>query len=353
MKKAGIVMLICAIVSFTVLACKKGGSGGGDNAGGGTTNPPDNPVVTAPNTPFKTLNYLYSISGTKTIAGIHNREPNSSPAAWTEQAHTVTGKYPGLWSGDFLFEADNIANRQTMINEAVNQWNKGSIVQLMWHACNPASGEPCGFYDKGVLSKMTDQQWNDLLTDGTSINTQWRAMVDEVCVYLQQLKDKNIEVLFRPLHEMNQGNFWWGGRPGPNGTRKLYQNLHDYITKTKGLTNIVWVWDVQDFNTLNDDVNAYNPGNDYWDIAALDVYDGSGYTMAKYNAMVKVAGTKPIAIGECAKLPTVTDLKNQPKWTFFMSWSELTFSSNTNTEVSTLYNAGNVITLDKMPGWNK
>ncbi|WP_210463356.1 glycoside hydrolase family 26 protein [Rufibacter roseolus] len=311
---------------------------------------PEIPVVT-PQTPFKTLNYLYSISGSKTVSGIHNREPNATPARWTEEMKTVTGKYSGLWSGDFLFQADNINNRQIMVNEAWNQWKKGAIVNIMWHACNPAMSQPCGWDANGVLSKLTDAQWTELVTDGTPLNAKWKAMMDEVSVHLQFLEDKGVEVLWRPLHEMNQGNFWWGGRPGANGTRKLYQITHDYMTKTKGLTNLIWVWDVQDFSTLENDLVNYNPGEGYWDIAALDFYDGSGFSQGKYNAMVKAAKGKPIAIGECERLPTVEDLTYQPKWTFFMGWSELVFERNTAAEMKALQTSSKVITLDEMPGW--
>jgi hypothetical protein len=65
----------------------------------------------APPATFRTLRFLDSISGLKTVAGIHNREPNAAPATWTDSIHSSTGKYPGLWSGDFLFEQDNINNR--------------------------------------------------------------------------------------------------------------------------------------------------------------------------------------------------------------------------------------------------
>ena len=37
------------------------------------------------------LKYLYSISGTKTLAGQHNREPNAEPVKWTEYIHQTTG----------------------------------------------------------------------------------------------------------------------------------------------------------------------------------------------------------------------------------------------------------------------
>ena len=317
------------------------------------TTPPPPAQADTVKTPFKSLNYLYSISGKKTLAGIHNREPNATPARWTEEIKTTTGKYPALWSGDFLFQADNINNRQLMINEAVKQWNSGAVINIMWHACNPANTEPCGWDDgKGVQSDLTDAQWTELCTDGSPLNKKWKSMIDEVCVYLQQLEDKGVEVLWRPLHEMNQGVFWWGGRPGANGTRRLWQLMHDYMTKDKGLSNLVWVWDIQDFSSLANDVNSYNPGADYFDIAALDVYDdGSGYSQAKYEAMVKAAGGKPMAIGECQRLPTAVELRGQPKWVFFMGWSELTFSKNTEAEIKALYSAENILTLDKMPGW--
>lgn len=347
MKRIYLSVLALLIIGIAFFACKKNSKG--DNI---PAKPPEDTSATEiPNTPFKALNYLYSISGKKTVAGIHNREPNATPAAWSDKVYSTTGKYPGLWSGDFLFQQDNINNRQIMINEAMNQWKRGALVNIMWHACNPARSEPCGYDSNGVLSSMTDEEWNELITDGTALNIIWKSMMDEVCVYLQQLKDKNVEVLWRPFHEMNQRSFWWGGRPGPNGTRKLYQLMHDYMTKTKGLTNLIWVWDLQDFGTLDSDVTVYNPGDDYWDVAALDIYDGSGYTMAKYNTMVNAAKGKPIAIGECQKLPTAAQLKAQPKWTFFMGWSELEFSNNTDTEIKNLHTASNVITLDEMPGW--
>ncbi len=305
-----------------------------------------------PPTGFKTLDYLYKIAGNKTISGIHNREPNSEPAQWTDQIFATTGKYPGLWSGDFLFQEENINDRQTMINEALNQWKKGAIVNLMWHACNPSLNEPCGWNDQGVLSHMSDAQWNELLTDGTAINTKWKSMMDDVATHLQFLEDNNVEVLWRPLHEMNQGAFWWGGRPGANGTRKLYQLTHDYFTKTKGLDNLIWVWDVQDFETLATDVFNYNPGDEYWDVLALDFYDGgTGYSTQKYTTIGNAAKGKPIAIGECQELPTIAELIAQKKWTFFMSWSELTFDHNSEEEIKTLYKGQYIHTLDEMPGW--
>jgi mannan endo-1,4-beta-mannosidase len=49
------------------------------------------------------LKIISRISGKQTLFGMHNREPNSKPAKWTNEVFKVTGQYPALWSGDFLF----------------------------------------------------------------------------------------------------------------------------------------------------------------------------------------------------------------------------------------------------------
>ena len=99
--------------------------------------------------------------------------------------------------------------------------------------------------------------------------------------------------LWRPLHEMNQGAFWWGGRPAD--TKRLWQISYNYMKNTKGLTNLVWGWDVQDSTTdLAGVVRDYNPGSQYWDVALLDVYDGRGYTQQNYE-MSLVESRLPLA----------------------------------------------------------
>ncbi|MBN2393794.1 MAG: glycoside hydrolase [Anaerolineae bacterium] len=298
-------------------------------------------------TGFKTLDYLYSISGERTLAGQHNREPNAQPALWTEYIKETTGKYPALWSGDFLFQQENIDDRWTMIYEAERQWNNGAVINLMWHACPPDEGEPCD-WDPGVLNApLDDEQWEALLTDGTDLNARWKTRMDDIAVYLQYLEDKGVEVLFRPLHEMNQGKFWWGGRPGPEGTAKLYRYVHDYFTQVKGLSNLIWVWDMQDLSRGFED---YNPGDDYWDVFAFDIYD-QGFNSSWYMYILPIVGDKPIAIGECAKLPSSAVLASQPRWVFFMPWAELVKAANSTEAIQTLYNNPRIITRDEMPGW--
>lgn len=296
---------------------------------------------------LQTLDFIKGISGKKTIAGQHNKEPNAKPAMWTEFIKETTGKYPGLWSGDFLFQQENIDERWTMIYEAKKQWDNGAVINLMWHACSPVNGEPCD-WNPGILNDLlSDDQWTELVTEGTPLNSKWKLRMDDIAIYLQYLEDNGVEVLFRPLHEMNQALFWWGGRSGENGTAKLYRIIHDYFTKTKGLSNLIWVWDMQD---LSRDIEAYNPGEEYWDIFGFDIYD-KGYDVSWYNYLLPIVGDKPMAIGECSNLPDEEVLAQQPRWVFFMPWAELVKERNTEEEIIKIYNDKRVLSLEEMPGW--
>lgn len=281
--------------------------------------------------PADVVNHLKSISGNHTVTGQHNREPNSQPSKWTAKVHDITGVYPGLWGGDFLFAADDVANRQTMVNQAKTEWKNGSLPTLTWHVCPPTRGSTCGWDPgAGIQDDLSDSQWSQLVTDGTALNTAWKRRLDEAVPYLQQLKDAGVPALFRPVHEMNDGWSWWGGRPGANGSRKLYQITHDYLKNTKGLTNLVWVWNVKDVDAAG--MASYYPGDAYVDVVSLDVWSAGFPAAAYYQALQSIAGSKPLALAEVGKVPTPAQIASQPKWTYFMVWAECLTDPAYNTE---------------------
>jgi len=292
----------------------------------------------------KVLDYLSSISGSKTVAGQHNRK-NADPTRWTREIQEVTGKRPLLWGGDFLFEAEDIRHRGTMIEEAKRQWASGALVTLMWHPCPPTMGEPCD-WDRDIQSHLRDDQWNELVTSGTNLNARWKARLDTVIPYLEDLRNNGVEVLFRPVHEMNDGWSWWGGRPGKKGSQALYRITHDYLVNEKGLTNLIWVWNVKDNDIQG--IQEYYPGDGYVDVASLDVYV-NGYTRENYDAMIGVAHGKPISIGECQDLPSPDVLAKQPRWAWFMGWSELVFKQNPTEKIRGIYDDRRVLTLGARP----
>jgi mannan endo-1,4-beta-mannosidase len=296
-----------------------------------------------PATKAQLISFLNSISGQSTLSGQHNREPNSDPTRYTRVAQAITGQTPGLWGGDFLFEAADVNARQTMINEAIRQWQGGSVVSLTWHMCPPTIGPTCSWNEAGILGSLTDGQWNQLITNGSSLNNAWKNRLNEVVPYLRQLQNAGVPALWRPIHEMNEGWSWWGGRPGANGSRRLYQITYDYLTTTHGLNNLVWVWNVKDVNMGS--IGDYWPGASFVDVASLDVWVKMAPSTSDYQTMLNIAGGKPIALAEIGRVPSPTLMNTQPRWTWWMIWAEwLTDPAyNNNTAVQQSYSAPRVL----------
>ncbi len=339
-----VVALFCLATSF---ADAQGTAPAAPNTGGEVHSATAATLAPAATSLNPVLEYLKAISGHAVVAGIHNREPNSRPSMQTDHLMEEVGVRPALWSGDFLFKPDDVNARWAMIYECEHQWKKGSLVQLMFHVAPPTMGEGCA-WEGGIISHLSDDEWHDLITEGGLLNKIWKRRLDEYARYIDYLQSVGVIVLLRPFHEMNQHRFWWGGRPGADGTASLYRLTHDYLNNTKGLKNIVWVWDMQD---MSRDFSDYNPGESYWDIFAFDIY-ADGYAQNWYDYVTSVVPEKPIIIGECAHVPTVEVLTAQPRWCAFMTWSELTFTENTLAQLKETYHADKVVTADKLPHFN-
>ncbi|MFJ5611300.1 glycosyl hydrolase [Streptomyces sp. NPDC093221] len=307
------------------------------------TSPPQ-ASATGASTPDAVIGYLHQISGNHVISGVHNKEPLSQPSAYTAQAHSITGKWAGLWGGEFGFRPDDVANRQTMIDQAKTEWANGSLVNLTWHMCRPDVAT-CDF-DTGPNpikgSHLSDPEWSQLVTDGSMLNTDYKRKLDQVVPYFQQLKDAGIPVLFRPLHEMNEGWAWWGGKTGAAGSARLFQITHDYL-ESKGLDNIIWVWNVKDIDGGAAHVADYYPGDAYVDVASLDPWVHGSASTEWYQAIVNQAHGKPVSLAEVGTVPTPAQLAAQPLWTWFMIWSDYLTSANTAAGLQTTFNTSRVL----------
>ena len=140
----------------------------------------------------------------------------------------------------------------------------GFIITIMWHAVPPTEEEPVEFR-KSIQSHITDEQWQDLITPGTAINERWKSQVDVIAFFLKQLKYADVPVLWRPYHEINGNFFWWNGRPGENGTKKLYRMLYDRLVNFHKLNNLIWVYNC---NEIRGDtwplIQAFIPAMTWW-----------------------------------------------------------------------------------------
>jgi mannan endo-1,4-beta-mannosidase len=292
------------------------------------------------------LAYFYSISGKATIAGQHNF-PNVG-ARWTDMAYDLTGKYPGLFGGDFGFSAgedkDSVLSRPAMIAEAERQYRNGAVITITWHEVWPTDDEPVSFKDS-VQGHLTDAQWKELLTPGSPLNLRWRAQVDVIAGYLKQLQDARVPVLFRPYHEMSGNWFWWGGRPGRDGSSALYRQIYTRFVNVHHLDNLLWVWNANTPNGINaGSIEDYYPGAQYADLLSEDVY--GEFKEKYYSDILALAGGKPIALAEVGGLPSPEVLQKQPRWTYFMCWSEYIQEHNPVDLVNAVYHAPMVLTRE-------
>jgi mannan endo-1,4-beta-mannosidase len=288
------------------------------------------------------LHYLNTISGKYTITGQHNYLNEGS--RWTDRTYDLTGKYPGLYGVDFGFSAgddkDSILGRPEMVEEIERQYRNGSVIAVTWHEVRPTDDEPVTFHDS-VQAHLTDFEWKELLTPGTNLNKRWCAQVDVIAGYLAQLRDAHVAVLFRPYHEMNGTWFWWGWRPGKNGSAALYRQLYDRLVNLHKLDNLVWVWNVNAPSQNAGPFADYFPGAEYVDVLSVDNY--GEFKQSFYDDILALAGDKPVALAEVGTVPALEVFQQQPKWTYFMIWAGLTEPLNSLDKLQQVFDAPSML----------
>ena len=315
---------VLTVVLPLAIVCR---AAGGDAAAVEPVTPNASPEVRA------LLQVLHDLSGHYTLTGQHNY-PNTRSRN-SEFAARYIGKTPAIFASDWGFaktgDTDSYLARPDIVQEAIRQHQRGSLVAMCWHAVPPTADEPVTFRPlpgsdpnklASVQGKLTDEQFKDLLTPGTPLYEHWCAQVDVIAGFLKQLQDAHVPVLWRPYHEMNGDWFWWAGRRGDRGTTVLYRQLFDRLANHHQLNNLVWVWSVDRPSKPERQFADFFPGRDYFDIAALDVYH-SDFSQSYYDTLRHLAGRKPVALAEVGPPPTLDVLEKQPRWTWWMLWAEM------------------------------
>jgi hypothetical protein len=116
-----------------------------------------------------------------------------------------------------------------------------------------------------------------------------------------------------------------------------YVNVHH-------LDNLVWVWNVNTPGGSAGSIADYYPGPQYVDILTIDIY--GSFNPDYYASMLALADGKPIALGEVGAAPTPEILAAQPRWAYFMVWSNLVDFSNKPDALTVLYHSPQALTRD-------
>jgi len=328
------------------------------------------------------LNFLAGEYGKRIISG-------QMDTSWTinkkmdmiSRVYNDTGRYPAIKGFDLIQLPYNYApfyGGIEQIDEAVEWWegkNNGErllpdrpdthgIVTFCWHW---RAGGKNAFYTKKTGFRIP---WkNGGISGGGKLDTSgenFRKIIDDLdraAALLNILKEKDIPVLWRPLHEAAGGWFWWGA-DGPDPYTALWEYMHDYFTNEKKLNNLIWVWSAEDA--------AWYPNPSTVDITGVDLYT-MNYTSLKeeFDKAVSMPSfkyapekSKITALSENDRLPDPDDcIKQKMMWSWFMTWNDMRFTAgethkdnfwtgeyhNPQSRKEKVYNHPLVITLDKLP----
>lgn len=289
-----------------------------------------NPKATAEAT--KVFEYLRSEYGKSVLSGC------MGGIAWeTTYADFIeaqTGHFPAVIGFDYIFLNYSPANWIDYgdITPVKAVWEKGCIPQIQWHWNVPVAE---GSSDYTFYKENNDFKAENILIDGTWESEVAKADIAELAGYLSLLQDAGIPVLWRPFHEAAGdyawgGWFWWGNC-SLEVTKQLYIYLHDELTQTYGLNNLIWVWTMQGSTqgalAKVEQLQEAYPGDEYVDMVGIDIYPDSPLTdQSQYFKLLNeaVGGAKMVALSECGNLIDMEKAQsNDALWSYYMQWYDM------------------------------
>jgi mannan endo-1,4-beta-mannosidase len=318
------------------------------------------------------------ISGVMT-ENVTQNDGNYTPhthASQPEMAHiySASGKFPALMGLDFMHGTGEQARRpdgkgdwfigynNAAIALAETFYKAGGIPIFCWHWRDPLkqSTNDQSFYTKEVTFDLTKAFTNSTYEAFNVNSAEYKGLmedIDTVASFLKRLADKNVPVLWRPLHEAAGGWFWWGAK-GPKPCAQLYRLMFDRFVNHHGLKNLIWVWTTEESGR---ELEWY-PGDEYVDIVGRDYYPSpdqgaraTGSLVSSFENIKEIFGArKIITLSENGSVPYPDSLKNDgAEWSWFMSWNgRFATDVNTRADWNHIMNHSYVITLENMPGWD-
>lgn len=285
------------------------------------------------------LNYMTSTYQTGMLCGYNMY-------VHTPDDYEQTGKQPAVWGRDIRWLGDASA-----VAEHASRYRY--ILTLHWH----------WFFDGDSAWKNQRKKPVDVgkvVTPGTTEHRHAIAEMAAAADILQVLEDANVPVLWRPLHEIDGGWFWWTDKDTPENTAQLWRMMYDYVTHTRKLDNLIWVYSAGVGNKTLEYRRRFYPGAAYVDISGIDIYnvdfrnDADKY-WSYYNIMSQVSPGKMLACGECDAIPDPdkTQQGKLPKWLYAMPWWGTPSPRRPADWAVYTMRHDFIITLDELPAFGK
>ncbi len=252
------------------------------------------------------FNYLKSTYQKQVLAGYN-------VYVHTPDDYEQTGKQAAIWGRDIRWLGD--------VQEVVQHAKRlRYILTLHWHW---HFGEDSAWTGK----RKTPVDVGKIVTPGTIEYKQAMAEMEAAADKLQVLEDAGIPVLWRPLHEIDGGWFWWTDRQNPENTAALWRLMYDHFTYVRKLDNLIWVYSAGVGKKDVESRKRFYPGAAYVDISGIDIYGVDFKTADQkygdyYRAMSQVSPGKMLACGECDAIPDPKLMQKGelPKWLYALPW---------------------------------
>lgn len=333
-----------------------------------------NAPVTKNATPsaIKLYNFLVNNFGKKTISGVMTGNMDAYTIGDATQHEDVQavykagGKYPALIGADLMNATG--ANKdegwfqqytEKAIDIAKTTWKKGGIPAFTWHW---RPGDEVEFYVKGAHDTYTEFDFSEAFIKGSTTwdttSAAYKAIVgdiDHVSQIFLDLQKEGVAAIFRPLHESGGNWFWWSINTGKQFIA-LYQLLYERMVFKNGVNNLIWDFNPQDASKL-----SWTPGETYYDVLSVDIYNKANDHQSNSAAFIDFAnkgGTnKIIALSENGPIPDVDNMyaENAP-WSWWMPWYESWSAGYVSQTAESVWQKNladeRIITLDEMPGWD-
>lgn len=319
----------------------------------------------------KLMQYLREHYGKQIISGQYTASELNTELDFL---YYLTGKYPAVRFSDMQGYSSNSHVSNGNVIAACEAWaERGGIVGLLWHWDAPsgtstvyaedtsfslADAMPSGMIaENGTtidyqidVALLTDAEISAKLEDNSISESCALLLKDIDCIAeaMKPLAEKDIPVLWRPLHEAGGGWFWWGA-DGSQAYRWLWDVLYRRMTEYHQLHNLIWIWNGQNENYFVDN----------YDIASLDIYLSPEEDFNSRHEQFLILyhmtkGRKLLALSECSTVPDVNLMfRDNTVWSFCGLWYDEYLTSETYTskqDMIAFYNSEAVITLQDIQG---
>jgi mannan endo-1,4-beta-mannosidase len=309
--------------------------------------------------------YFASIYGKQTLLG-------QNLFAEAAKIENLTGKTPALVAVDLsgwhkVRWSDRYRkNLLQGITDLRAHHDRGGIASLQWHWANPLS--VAGTF-AATKKKHLPIDVGRVVTPGTDEHRRAMAELRLKADYLEVLCKARVPVVWRPLHEIDGGWFWWTDTDRPENSAALWRMMFQYLTVERKLDNLLWVYSAaskagdrgQDVEAI-DYRRRFYPGDEYVDLVGIDIYVNSWYGWEDYRVdsypkakkiLHQIAPRKMSALTECEGIPQPSLIaQQQTQWLYCMAWYVGRKGWNPPTWVAHCYaDEQQFLTLEDLPRW--